>query len=256
MKKILIFCWLITLFLLVAYIIYHINWKECQPLDYRIDDVSMERILLDDSTCDGHRYYLIRLSITPVHYKCGFRVSSVRPYIHGCIDSILDVAIESRTHKRLDDYILDVVPMRYDPLDALYLISDSIHKNMGIHCTLQIVKKRIQNNYPLDILISMDSLAPPPQYVIFKLQGREIRVTNKTGGDPHSIKTMFDSLPNSVVPSKATSNMVPSAATPTAASPSSAVPCTSSIPSAKKKLPSKHHCPTTISGNHSTFDSL
>ena len=192
-RKLLLGC-LIILFLLVAYIIYHINWKECQPLDYRIDDVSMERILLDDSTCDGHWYYLIRLSITPVHYKCGFRASSVRPYIHGCIDSILDVAIESRTHKRLDDYILDVVPMRYDPLDALYLISDSIHKNMGIHGTLQIVKKRIQNNYPLDILISMDSLAPPPQYVIFKLQGREILVTNKTGGEPHAIKTMVDSL--------------------------------------------------------------
>ena len=40
----------------------------------------------------------------------------------------------------------------------------------------------------------MDSLAPPPQYVIFKLQGREILVTNKTGGEPHAIKTMVDSL--------------------------------------------------------------
>ena len=192
-KKVLLSC-LIILILLVAYIIYHIDWKDCQAIDYRIDDVSIERVLLDDSTCDGHRYYLIRLSITPVHYKCGFRASSVRPYIRGCVDSILGMTIESHTHERLDDYILDVVPIRYDPLDALYLISDSIHKNMGIHCTLQIVKKRIQNNYPLDILISMDSLAPPPQYVIFKLQGREILVTNKIGGEPHAIKTMVDSL--------------------------------------------------------------
>ncbi len=173
-RKLLLGC-LIILFLLVAYIIYHINWKECQPLDYRIDDVSMERILLDDSTCDGHRYYLIRLSITPVHYKCGFRASSVRPYTRGCVDSILGMTIESHTHERLDDYILNVAPMRYDPLDALYLFTDSIHKDMSTHRTLQIVKKRIQNNCPLDILISMDSLAPPPQYVIIKLQGREIR---------------------------------------------------------------------------------
>lgn len=173
-RKLLLGC-LIILFLLVAYIIYHINWKECQPLDYRIDDVSMERILLDDSTCDGHRYYLIRLSITPVHYKYGFRASSVRPYTRGCVDSILGMTIESHTHERLDDYILNVAPMRYDPLDALYLFTDSIHKDMSTHRTLQIVKKRIQNNCPLDILISMDSLAPPPQYVIIKLQGREIR---------------------------------------------------------------------------------
>ena len=159
-RKLLLGC-LIILFLLVAYIIYHINWKECQPLDY--------------STCDGHRYYLIRLSITPVHYKCGFRASSVRPYTRGCVDSILGMTIESHTHERLDDYILNVAPMRYDPLDALYLFTDSIHKDMSTHRTLQIVKKRIQNNCPLDILISMDSLAPPPQYVIIKLQGREIR---------------------------------------------------------------------------------
>ena len=173
-RKLLLGC-LIILFLLVAYIIYHINWKECQPLDYRIDDVSMERILLDDSTCDGHRHYLIRLSIFPVHYKYGFRASSVRPYTRGCVDSILGMTIESHTHERLDDYILNVAPMRYDPLDALYLFTDSIHKDMSTHRTLQIVKKRIQNNCPLDILISMDSLAPPPQYVIIKLQGREIR---------------------------------------------------------------------------------
>ena len=173
-RKLLLGC-LIILFLLVAYIIYHINWKDCQPLDYRIDDVSMERILLDDSTCDGHRHYLIRLSIFPVHYKYGFRASSVRPYTRGCVDSILGMTIESHTHERLDDYILDVAPMRYDPLDALYLFTDSIHKDMSTHRTLQIVKKRIQNNCPLDILISMDSLAPPPQYVIIKLQGREIR---------------------------------------------------------------------------------
>ena len=173
-RKLLLGC-LIILFLLVAYIIYHINWKERQAIDYRIDDVSMERILLDDSTCDGHRYYLIRLSITPVHYKYGFRASSVRPYTRGCVDSILGMTIESHTHERLDDYILNVAPMRYDPLDALYLFTDSIHKDMSTHRTLQIVKKRIQNNCPLDILISMDSLAPPPQYVIIKLQGREIR---------------------------------------------------------------------------------
>ena len=173
-RKLLLGC-LIILFLLVAYIIYHIDWKDCQPLDYRIDDVSMERILLDDSTCDGHRHYLIRLSIFPVHYKYGFRASSVRPYTRGCVDSILGMTIESHTHERLDDYILNVAPMRYDPLDALYLFTDSIHKDMSTHRTLQIVKKRIQNNCPLDILISMDSLAPPPQYVIIKLQGREIR---------------------------------------------------------------------------------
>ena len=192
-RKLLLGC-LIILFLLVAYIIYHINWKECQPLDYRIDDVSIERVLLDDSTCDGHRHYLIRLSISPVHYKYGFRASSVRPYTRGCVDSILGMTIESHTHERLDDYILNVAPMRYDPLDALYLFTDSIHKDMSTHRTLQIVKKRIQNNCPLDILISMDSLAPPPQYVIIKLQGREILVTNKTGGEPHAIKTMVDSL--------------------------------------------------------------
>ena len=173
-RKLLLGC-LIILFLLVAYIIYHINWKECQPLDYRIDDVSIERVLLDDSTCDGHRHYLIRLSISPVHYKYGFRASSVRPYTRGCVDSILGMTIESHTHERLDDYILNVAPMRYDPLDALYLFTASIHKDMSTHRTLQIVKKRIQNNCPLDILISMDSLAPPPQYVIIKLQGREIR---------------------------------------------------------------------------------
>ena len=173
-RKLLLGC-LIILFLLVAYIIYHINWKECQPLDYRIDDVSIERVLLDDSTCDGHRHYLIRLSISPVHYKYGFRASSVRPHTRGCVDSILGMTIESHTHERLDDYILNVAPMRYDPLDALYLFTDSIHKDMSTHRTLQIVKKRIQNNCPLDILISMDSLAPPPQYVIIKLQGREIR---------------------------------------------------------------------------------
>ena len=173
-RKLLLGC-LIILFLLVAYIIYHINWKDCQAIDYRIDDVSIERVLLDDSTCDGHRHYLIRLSIFPVHYKYGFRASSVRPYTRCCVDSILGMTIESHTHERLDDYILDVAPMRYDPLDALYLFTDSIHKDMSTHRTLQIVKKRIQNNCPLDILISMDSLAPPPQYVIIKLQGREIR---------------------------------------------------------------------------------
>ena len=173
-KKVLLSC-LIILFLLVAYIIYHIDWKDRQAIDYRIDDVSIERVLLDDSTCDGHRHYLIRLSISPVHYKYGFRASSVRPYTRGCVDSILGMTIESHTHERLDDYILNVAPMRYDPLDALYLFTDSIHKDMSTHRTLQIVKKRIQNNCPLDILISMDSLAPPPQYVIIKLQGREIR---------------------------------------------------------------------------------
>ena len=151
-KKVLLSC-LIILILLVAYIIYHIDWKECQPL---------------------------RLSISPVHYKYGFRASSVRPYTRGCVDSILGMTIESHTHERLDDYILNVAPMRYDPLDALYLFTDSIHKDMSTHRTLQIVKKRIQNNCPLDILISMDSLAPPPQYVIIKLQGREIRRKVKT----------------------------------------------------------------------------
>ena len=173
-KKVLLSC-LIILFLLVAYIIYHINWKERQAIDYRIDDVSMERILLDDSTCDGHRYYLIRLSITPVHYKYGFRASSVRPYTRGCIDSILDMSIESKTHKRLDDYILNVAPMRYDPLDALSLFADSIHKDMSSHRTFQIVRERVYNKCPLDILISMDSLSPTPQYVVLKLQDREIR---------------------------------------------------------------------------------
>lgn len=173
-RKLLLGC-LIILFLLVAYIIYHIDWKDCQAIDYRIDDVSIERVLLDDSTCDGHRHYLIRLSISPVHYKYGFRASSIRPYTRGCVDSILGMTIESHTHERLDDYILNVAPMRYDPLDALYLFTDSIHKDMSTHRTLQIVKKRIQNNCPLDILISMDSLAPLPQYVIIKLQGREIR---------------------------------------------------------------------------------
>ncbi len=173
-RKLLLGC-LIILFLLVAYIIYHINWKECQPLDYRIDDVSMERILLDDSTCDGHRYYLIRLSISSVHYKYGFRASTVRPYTRGCIDSILDMSIESKTHKRLDDYILNVAPMRYDPLDALSLFADSIHKDMSSHRTIQIVRERVYNKCPLDILISMDSLSPTPQYVVLKLQDREIR---------------------------------------------------------------------------------
>ncbi len=165
-KKVLLSC-LIILFLLVAYIIYHIDWKDRQAIDYRIDDVSIERVLLDDSTCDGHRHYLIRLSISP-------------PYTRGCVDSILGMTIESHTHERLDDYILNVAPMCYDPLDALYLFTDSIHKDMSTHRTLQIVKKRIQNNCPLDILISMDSLAPPPQYVIIKLQGREIRRKVKT----------------------------------------------------------------------------
>lgn len=173
-RKLLLGC-LIILFLLVAYIIYHINWKERQPLDYRIDDVSMERILLDDSTCDGHRHYLVRLSISSVHYKYGFRASTVRPYTRGCIDSILDMSIESKTHKRLDDYILNVAPMRYDPLDALSLFADSIHKDMSSHRTFQIVRERVYNKCPLDILISMDSLSPTPQYVVLKLQDREIR---------------------------------------------------------------------------------
>ena len=175
MKKKFVFCFLIILFLLVAYIIYHMTWKECQPLDYRIDDVSMERILLDDSTCDGHRHYLVRFSISSVHYKYGFRASTVRPYTRGCVDSILDMTIESNTHKRLDDYIFNVEPMRYDPLDALSLFADSIHKDMSSHRTLQIVKERLYNKCPLDILITMDSLSPTPQYVVLQLQDREIR---------------------------------------------------------------------------------
>ena len=126
------------------------------------------------------KHYLVSLTISPVHYKYGFWEGSARPMGDGCVDSILGMTIESHTHERLDDYILNVAPMRYDPLDALYLFTDSIHKDMSTHRTLQIVKKRIQNNCPLDILISMDSLAPPPQYVIIKLQGREIRRKVKT----------------------------------------------------------------------------
>ena len=60
------------LLVLVVLFIYVINWGSKRALDYKIDDISMERVVLDDSACYEHQHYLVSLTISPVHYKYGF----------------------------------------------------------------------------------------------------------------------------------------------------------------------------------------
>ena len=163
------------LLVLVVLFIYVINWGSKRALDYKIDDISMERVVLDDSACYEHQHYLVSLTISPVHYKYGFWEGSARPIGDGCVDSILDISIESNSHERLDDYILNAELIRDYSVKELSLFTDTIHKAMSSRNNLQDIKERLQKSYPHDILISIDSLSPQPQYVVLRFADREIR---------------------------------------------------------------------------------
>ena len=150
-------------------------WGHRRAIDYRIDDIIVEKVILGDSVCHGHQHYLVRLMVSPVHYKYGFWEGSARPMGDGCVDSILDISIESNSHERLDDYILNAELIRDYSVKELSLFTDTIHKAMSSRNNLQDIKERLQKSYPHDILISIDSLSPQPQYVVLRFADREIR---------------------------------------------------------------------------------
>lgn len=74
-----------------------------QYVDYRINDVSMQKVLLNSvgdrkKVMPSNRdYYLMQVGVTPVHKKSVGM--SVRPYPEGCVDRISDITVESADHK-------------------------------------------------------------------------------------------------------------------------------------------------------------
>ena len=129
-------------------------WGHRRAIDYRIDDIIVEKVILGDSVCHGHQHYLVRLMVSPVHYKYGFWEGSVPALTEGCVDSIWDMTIESETHQRLDDHILNA---------------------MSSHNSLRRVKERLQEDSPYNILISVDSFSLQPKYLIIRFRDRKIR---------------------------------------------------------------------------------
>ena len=162
-------------------------WGAKRPVDYKIDDICMERIILDNSICHGHQHYLVHFGTSPVHYEYGWFVMGTRPHTDGCADSILDISIESKSHKRLDDYILAAEPLYNYTKEELCLSMDSICSEKHSHGALQRIKVILQEGRdekgfisPCDYFISLDSLSPIPQYVTIKFPDREIRRELKT----------------------------------------------------------------------------
>lgn len=178
--KILTVCLLVVVILLL-----YTSWGRRRPIDYRIEDVYAERIMLSDSICHGHQHYVIHFVVSPAHYEYGFWIGGAKPYTNGSVDSILDVSIESGGTKQLEEHILNVEPMCGNTQERLCLSVDSLHVTVPSHSTIQRVKNILQTgadmehnhyyNFPQDYFISLDSLSPMPQYVIVKFLDREIR---------------------------------------------------------------------------------
>ena len=150
-------------------------WGHRRAIDYRIDDIIVEKVILGDSVCHGHQHYLVRLMVSPVHYKYGFGEGSVPALTEGCVDSIWDMTIESETHQRLDDHILNAEFIDDSMTKELCQYTDSIHRAMSSHNSLRRVKERLQEESPYNILISVDSFSLQPKYLIIRFRDRMIR---------------------------------------------------------------------------------
>lgn len=150
-------------------------WGHRRAIDYRIDDIIVEKVILGDSVCHGHQHYLVRLMVSPVHYKYGFWEGSVPALTEGCVDSIWDMTIESETHQRLDDHILNAELIDDSMTKELCQYTDSIHGAMSSHNSLRRVKERLQEDSPYNILISVDSFSLQPKYLIIRFRDRKIR---------------------------------------------------------------------------------
>ena len=72
--KILTVCLLVVVILLL-----YTSWGRRRPIDYRIEDVYAERIMLSDSICHGHQHYVIHFVVSPVHYEYGFWIGGAKP---------------------------------------------------------------------------------------------------------------------------------------------------------------------------------
>ena len=89
-------------------------------LDYKIENVYIQRIDVIDTLFKDYYVYQISVDISTAHYENSIFKNSIPPYSEGCADSIIDIVIETKDHERMNAFI-EPVSVGTDALEVLYL---------------------------------------------------------------------------------------------------------------------------------------
>lgn len=156
-----------------------------QYVDYRIDDVSMQKVLLNSvgdrkKVMPSNRdYYLMKVDVTPVHKKSAGM--AVRPYPEGCVDRISDIVVESADHKSQNAQFLSLEMPDGACKNVMMEEGGSSPKLIGYYNDLTDVKDALQSGGDTRFyyLLSMPQGKAALQSVTIKTADRTISGTVK-----------------------------------------------------------------------------
>ncbi len=151
-----------------------------QYVDYRIESVSMQKVLLNSvgdrkKVMPSNRdYYLMQVGVTPVHKKSAGM--SVRPYPEGCVDRISDIVVESADHKGQNDKFIALEMPDGRCKDVMMQEDGGLPKLIGYYGDLADVKNALQTgDDPRFIyLLSVPQGKVGLQSITIKTSGRTI----------------------------------------------------------------------------------
>lgn len=203
MKKTIITTIIIIVLLLILGIYIVVNCIPKIPVDYRIDDVRMERIEFSDGLFSDNRFYRLSFDVTPVNYKRKL-FGNEYAIIGGCVDSVIDIYILSDTQERLNEQFGQVCMCKGDSLDRMEFVHNDFsvyYYNMDDirdllqdgHDPTSINSRHVGVNfgYAPSFIISMSQDALLPHDIVIKCNNREIkRPIINTSSKRYEIKSM------------------------------------------------------------------
>ena len=171
-----------------------------QALDYRIEQVMMQRIQLPNMLQKGRKVYLIKFRLRPHHYKFKYgKLNNYGDHIEGgCSDSIIDICIESDSKINLNKYLGKLALANGDDFEAIDLFEDNTlwwNSCTAYFCNMDTIQNLLQsgiNNMDyfkyqeydgpprflgysdLNALISMPDSTLMPKYIIVRFKNKEL----------------------------------------------------------------------------------
>lgn len=151
-----------------------------QYVDYKIDSVSMEKVVLNStdakykSMSEGRDFYLMTVQVTPVHKKSVGM--NTRPYLEGCVDKISDVVVEASNHAVVSDQFASLDMPDGKCKNVMMGAGGSQPKLIGYYSSVGDVKKNLQtgDDPRFCYLLSVPQGKATPQSVIIKTADRTI----------------------------------------------------------------------------------
>ena len=113
-------------------------------LNYHIENVYMQRVDVIDTLFKDYYVYQISVDISAAHDEYCFFKNSIPPYSEGCADSIIDIVIESKDHKKMNAFI-EPVSIGTDDLEVLYLYDNETGEDSPIQADYYYDLKRLMS---------------------------------------------------------------------------------------------------------------